>query len=104
MQSPKFINTKRIAFVVLAVLLLAVISWIAPAKLVTIGYKLCLVSLASIVGYFIDYLLFPKYRCGELDDEYEKTQDPHIEKLQAIAVYKRAIIIVGCILGLTLAL
>lgn len=104
----KLANNYRILFIIIAIALLAVVSWFSPAKLAIIGYKVSLVTIAAILGYFVSYLLFPNYRPGELDKEYEeapnKTTRDHIRTLQVTGVVARAVIIFACILGITLGL
>ena len=94
MQSP--IN--RSIFVVVSIMLLSAVFIISPPQIPVIIYKASLVTLAAILGYWIDYLLFPHMRPGNA----EKTgQDPMIRASIAI---RRAIIIFGTILGMSMAL
>ena len=94
MQAP--IN--RSLFAIITALLLVSVLLISPAQLPVIIYKASLVTLAAILGYWIDYLLFPHMRPGINDGN---DQDPIISSSIAI---RRALIILATILGMSLAL
>jgi|TARA_B110000263_G_scaffold37135_1_gene28700 hypothetical protein len=94
MQAP--IN--RSLFAIITALLLVSVLLISPAQLPVIIYKASLVTLAAILGYWIDYLLFPHMRPGINDGN---DQDPIIRSSIAI---RRALIILATILGMSLAL
>ena len=49
-------------FIVLAVLLLALIAVVSPVQLPVVLYKAALISLAAVLGYWIDRSLFPYAR------------------------------------------
>ena len=88
----------RTIFVVVSILLLTAVFLISPAHIPVIIFKASLVTLAAILGYWIDYLLFPHMRPGIID---KIEQDPIIRASIAI---RRAIIIFGTILGISMAL
>ena len=94
MQNP--IN--RSLFVLVTIVLLGMVFMISPAQIPVIIFKASLVSLAAILGYWIDYLLFPHMRPGIID---KTEKDPIIRASIAI---RRAIIIFGTILGISMAL
>ena len=94
MQSP----ISRTIFVAVSLLLLTAVFLISPAQIPVIIFKASLVTLAAILGYWIDYLLFPHMRPGKID---KTEQDPIIRASIAI---RRAIIIFGTILGISMAL
>ena len=94
MQAP--IN--RSLFAIITALLLVSVLLISPAQLPVIIYKASLVTLAAILGYWIDYLLFPHMRPGINDGN---DQDPIIRSSISI---RRALIILATILGMSLAL
>ena len=94
MQSPM----NRSIFVLVAILLLGAVFLISPAQIPVIIFKASLVSLAAILGYWIDYLLFPHMRPCVID---KTEKDPIIRASIAI---RRAIIIFGTILGFSMAL
>ena len=81
MQSPM----NRSIFVLVAILLLGAVFLISPAQIPVIIFKASLVSLAAILGYWID----------------KTEKDPIIRASIAI---RRAIIIFGTILGFSMAL
>ena len=88
----------RTIFVVISIILLTAVFLISPAQIPVIIFKASLVTLAAILGYWIDYLLFPHMRPGIID---KIEQDPIIRASIAI---RRAIIIFGTILGISMAL
>ena len=94
MQNP----ISRSLFVLATIVLLGMVFMISPAQIPVIIFKASLVSLAAILGYWIDYLLFPHMRPGDID----KTEtDPLI---RASIALRRAIIIFGTILGFSMVL
>lgn len=103
----------------LAVVLLAVIAYIAPQQLSVTLYKLSLVSIAAIVGYHLDRALFPYASPGSyLKANWKK--GPHYRAINkespeypiqvgyelvfAAVLLRRAIIVTACIIGVTLGL
>lgn len=48
-----------------AVLLLGIIGLVSPQQLPVVVYKLSLITLASVLGYWLDRSLFPKARPGQ---------------------------------------
>lgn len=48
-----------------AVLLLLIITLVSPQQLPVVIYKLSLISLAAVLGYWLDRSLFPKARPGQ---------------------------------------
>ena len=88
----------RSIFVVVSIMLLTAVFLISPAQIPVIIFKASLVTLAAILGYWIDYLLFPHMSPGVID---KIEQDPLIRASIAI---RRAIIIFGTILGMSMAL
>ena len=91
-------SISRTIFVAISLLLLTAVFFISPAQIPVIIFKASLVTLAAILGYWIDYLLFPHMRPGIID---KTEQDPLIRASIAI---RRAIIIFGTILGISMAL
>lgn len=80
-------------WIVITVLLTAVIGLLAPHQLTVSLYKLSLVSLAAVVGYWIDRSLFPYARPDELvltDAEASAAQ------------IRRALVVAACIVGVAL--
>ncbi|EIJ4835202.1 putative holin [Escherichia coli] len=52
-------------WLVAAVLLLLIIALVSPQQLPVVVYKLSLISLAAVLGYWLDRSLFPKARPGQ---------------------------------------
>jgi len=78
----------------IASLVLALSIWLlAPHQLGVTLYKLSLVSLAAVVGYWIDRSLFPYARPDEL------TLTDH---QVAAAFLRRALVVGACIVGVSL--
>ncbi|AWK13555.1 putative holin [Candidatus Fukatsuia symbiotica] len=69
----KKINKPRLSgWIITSILLLAIISLISPQQLPVVIYKLSLITLAAVLGYWLDRSLFPKarpdqYLCDEGD-------------------------------------
>ncbi len=80
----------HMVLIVIAAALTAVIALIAPQQLPVTLYKLSLVSVAAIVGYWIDRVVFPSWR--------PKPGNPYIQ----YAMLRRAIIIAAAVLGVCL--
>lgn len=80
-------------WIVVTILLTAIIGLLAPHQLTVSLYKLSLVSLAAVVGYWIDRSLFPYARPDELaltDAEASAAQ------------IRRALLVSACIIGVAL--
>lgn len=75
--------------------LLAVTSAISPAQAPVVLYKICLVTLGAVLGYWLDRALYPYARPHELLDT---------EWIMSLACLRRALIVLACVLGLTLGL
>ena len=52
-------------FLILAAVLLAAIAALSPVQLPVVLYKAALISLAAVLGYWLDRSLFPKARPGQ---------------------------------------
>ena len=57
-------KTRLRGWLVAAVLLLLIIALVSPQQLPVVVYKLSLISLAAVLGYWLDRSLFPKARPG----------------------------------------
>jgi hypothetical protein len=104
------------AWLVIAAILLVAIALTAPIQLPVVLYKLSLISLAAVVGYWIDRSLFPysrpdgylyrNWRYGT--DEPEGDVDyPIVSAYQlvfAIALIRRAMIVGAVMIGVALGL
>jgi hypothetical protein len=77
-------------------LLLGFVYYVSPdIKFPLIIHKLSLVSIAAVLGYFLDVILFPKYRPHEMTDATHPT-------IVAATLIRRAIIMMSVILGVTM--
>ncbi|AOJ84354.1 MULTISPECIES: putative holin [Burkholderia] len=104
------------SWVIAAIALIAVIASISPQQLPVSLYKLSLVSLAAVVAYWLDRGLFPYAR----PDSYLQADWRHgasgeslgadykivagYERVFAAAMLRRALIVVGVVIGVALGL
>ena len=58
-------KTRLRGWLVAAMLLLLIIALVSPQQLPVVVYKLSLISLAAVLGYWLDRSLFPKARPGQ---------------------------------------
>ena len=112
-------------WLVYAIVLAALVYWIAPQQLPVSLYKLSLVSLAAVVGYWIDRSLFPYARPDAFltlqpEDEGPETQHPFLPdetsnvctldaqpddvllRLMGLAMIRRAVIVAATMLAVGL--
>ena len=107
-------------WLIAAVLLAALVWCIAPQQLPVSLYKLSLVALAAVAGYWIDRSLFPYARpdyflqLGEFEDspfnddgststiELQAAPDDVLLRLMGIAMLRRAIIVAATMLAVGL--
>lgn len=81
-----------------AIALLFAISVVSPQQLPVVLYKLSLVTIACVLGYWLDRTLFP-YDRPHTYQEYGEDLIP-----RGLAMLRRALIVLACVLGLTLGL
>ena len=98
-------------FLLAAILLLAVIFAAYPERLAVVVYKTALITLAAVIGYWLDRALFPYARPDSFlwrdwrkgTDEPEGDVDFPIAKADYMAAYcvaqLRRAIVVGCEIG-----
>jgi hypothetical protein len=79
-------------------LLLAAIAFVSAHQLPVVLYKLALVTLACVLGYWVDRALFPYDR----PHTYAETGEDLLPR--GLAMLRRALIVLACVLGLTLGL
>lgn len=82
----------------LALVLLALLAWTAPQNLGVVAYKALLVAIAVVGAYWADRGLYKRMPRLRLDDGL-----PY-NALGAARIVARALIFLGCVLGLTLGL
>ncbi|GDO99264.1 putative holin [Escherichia coli] len=58
-------KTRLRGWLLAAVLLLFIIVLVSPQQLTVVVYKLSLISLAAVLGYWLDRSLFPRARPGQ---------------------------------------
>lgn len=83
------------SWTLVTLVLLIILAAIRPEQLQVVAYKLLLVTLGAVAGYWIDRSLFPAQA-----RPHECIGDMHIVG----AWIRRALIVLACILGLTLGL
>ena len=96
----KKLKSNRFVFLLATLLLLATTAVLSPNQVPLVLYKLNLVTLAAVLGYWIDILLFPAMR-PVVDDPYPSNVHPNV--LAAIVI-RRSLIIFGSILGISMGL
>jgi len=104
-------------WLIAAVLLAILVYLIAPQQLPVSLYKLSLVALAAVAGYWIDRSLFPYARpdvfmqvesfqeVGQLDDDtatLEVRTDANLMRLMGAAMLRRAIIVAAAMIAVSL--
>lgn len=83
------------SFALFSMVLSVAILFFAPQQLPVIVYKLLMVTLGAVSGYWVDRALFPYAR-------------PHLQveinMARSLAMLRRALVVLACVLGLTLGL
>lgn len=85
-------------WLIISILLLVSIAFISPKELPVILYKLSMVTTGSVLGYWIDRALYPYDRPHSYADSGEDLIP------RGLAMLRRALIVIACVLGLTLGL
>jgi hypothetical protein len=102
------ITGRELALVFTLALALSIGLW-APTQGQVIVFKICLVTLAALLGYWIDRMLFPNSRPHALKELFNQYQDDktcnqvHAQNLN-MAQLRRAVIVLATILGVCLGL
>jgi len=108
---------RNVLLLLLAVLLLALIALVSPAQLPVVLYKAALVTLAGVIGYWLDRSFFPYARPDSFlfrdwrkgTDEPEGDVDFPVANLAYMAAYctaqlRRALIVGAAVFGLSAGL
>ena len=111
---------RMFGWLLLAIVLIASIAAISPQQLPVALYKLCLITLAGVVGYWLDRGLFPYARPdfyllrvnwkqilrkeGEVDFDADVPVDNAHQLAFCAAMLRRAVIVGACILGVAMGL
>ena len=103
-------------FLVLAVVLLSCIAVVSPVQLPVALYKLTLIALAAVIGYWLDRALFPyarpdsylqqDWRLGTLEpvDDADYPVCEQYTSAFCVAQLRRAIIVGAVVIGVALGL
>lgn len=104
-------------FILLAAVLLMVIAVLSPVQLPVVIYKLSLISLAALAGYWLDRALFPyarpdgylvkDWRCGACSADVSHVDFPIVDVYMTAFIWaclRRAIIVAGVVTGVALGL
>lgn len=114
---PVFLRFPRLtSFIVLALLLIVLIAAVSPVQLPVVAYKLSLISLAAVVAYWLDRALFPyarpdgylvrDWRCGACTGT-NPVDFPIVQEYRlafSLACLRRALIVMGVVIGVALGL
>ncbi|KFK92770.1 MULTISPECIES: putative holin [unclassified Serratia (in: enterobacteria)] len=94
-----------------AVLLLVLIALVSPQQLPVVIYKLSLITLAAVLGYWLDCSLFPKSRPGQylkhdpvLMAEGKYPVNPGDQRVFAAVLIRRALIVAAVCLSVAMGL
>ena len=96
------LNFKLRGFTLLAAVLTAAVFLIAPAQFPVVLHKFSLVTLAAVLGYWLDRHIFPESRPSEVFTDC--VTDARAVPLAVGAMYRRAGIVIGTMLAVALAL
>lgn len=89
----------RLVFLFIAFALLGFVYYVSPdIKFPLIIHKLSLVSIAGVLGYFLDVILFPKFR------PHQMLLDDMPPQIIAATLIRRAMIMLAVILGVTMGI
>lgn len=93
------LKTRLLGWAIVALLLQIVLAVLAPQQLPVLLYKVALVTQGAVLAYWIDRALFPYARPHVLLRRVDDCYYP-----AALAMLRRALIVLACVLGLTLGL
>lgn len=99
--------SRFVVWLLLAVGLIVTLSLFSPQQLPVVLYKLALVTVAIVLGYALDRGIFPYARPHKLMGQVDQSDvvnvlDYHL--LACLCMWRRAVIIFACVLGMTLGL
>ncbi|MBE8611510.1 hypothetical protein CYG68_03655 [Morganella morganii] len=110
-SAPALSRPRLWGWLVTAVILLIVIGVVSPQQLPVVVYKLSLISLAAVLGYWLDRSLFPKSRPGQYqrhepqlmqDGRYPTQTGCHL--VFAAVLLRRAVIVAAVCLAVAMGL
>lgn len=85
-------------WLLISFLLLYTVAIISPKEIPVILYKLSMVTTGAVLGYWIDRALFPYDR----PHSYAESGEDLIPR--GLAMLRRALVVIACVLGLTLGM
>lgn len=92
-------------FTLLALALVALIFYLAPAQMPVILHKFAQVTLAAVLGYWLDRHIFPESRPSDYLEPRQITRtDPDSAKAYGTAALRRAIIIAATEIAIAIAI
>lgn len=103
----------RLFYLILLTVALLIVAWVlAPHRIPLTLWKVVLVTGGAVTGYWIDRVLFPYARPGDLNEDRkwcERESAPRqlasrYARSASVAGLRRAIIVFACIIGLTMGL
>ncbi|SBV38465.1 hypothetical protein BN7874_260 [Phage NCTB] len=107
-------NIQRGIFALITVLLYLGIWYMSEAKAQLILYKVSLISIAAMLGYWIDLLLFRRFRPSDMyhrmmelsnkTNDYEVKEYDYVKSSIPFAFIRRALIIFACIIGISVGI
>lgn len=83
------------SWAIVAGLLLMAVALLHPEQMTVVLWKLCLVTLAAPVSYWIDRALSPLGRPHQMEPD---------SGCRDVAMFRRSLVFTACVLGLTLGL
>lgn len=91
---PRRRTPRMTAWTIITLCLLVLLAAVRPEQLQVVLYKLLLVTLGTVIAYWLDRALFPNGRPDECSDIV----------LVATAYLRRALIVLAAVVGLTMGL
>lgn len=85
-------------WLLISFLLLYTVAVISPKEVPVILYKLSMVTTGAVLGYWIDRALYPYDR----PHSYAESGEDLIPR--GLAMLRRALVVIACVLGLTLGM
>lgn len=103
----KITKLRMIDWAALAVALFVVVAIVAPQNVAVVVYKLALVALGGVLGYWLDRSLFPYARPDAFEPGIADGPEAWLRYLSlafAAAMVRRALIVAAAMVGVTLGL
>ncbi|MAN51198.1 MAG: hypothetical protein CMG77_04705 [Marinimicrobium sp.] len=94
---------RLLGWMIATLVVFLLIALLAPHQLPVVAYKSAMVMLGAVLGYWIDRALFPYARPHILAHTSPEI-DRNAHWARSMAMLRRAVIVLACVLGLTLGL